>query len=194
MLPWDAITAISSAASTIVIGATIVVGYRQIRVAGDQLEHLRSSAQFDGTLKIFAELEAARFRAATRFVENELALYMRDAQFRDELLASHGGLDQNEHQEFLVAGTFEKIGTYARHGMLDTVLMADYCGPLIRSMWCRLEACGYIELRRQTNPYIYENFEFLYDAAMDWYENTDPPFRTKRARSTGSSSVSERVS
>ncbi len=31
-------------------------------------------------------------------------------------------------------------------------------------------------------PYTLENFEFLYDAAMNWYENEDPPFRSKRRK------------
>ena len=39
--------------------------------------------------------------------------------------------------------------------------MADYCGPLIREMWQRLEKCGYFEMRRRNNPYSLENFEFL---------------------------------
>jgi hypothetical protein len=41
---------------------------------------------------------------------------------------------------------------------------------------------GYFKLRRLKNPYSLENFEFLYDAAMDWYENDDPPFRTSRRK------------
>lgn len=110
MLPWDAITGISSAVTTVVIAATVVVGYRQIRVAADQVEHLRISTQLDGPMKIFAELDTSRFRAARRFVENDLEIHMQHQQFRDELLASIQGLDESVHKEILVAGTFEKIG------------------------------------------------------------------------------------
>ncbi len=105
---------------------------------------------------------------------------MQDAHFRDDLLLPFQALDESEHKEILVAQTFEKIGTYARHGLLDITLMADYCGPLIREMWQLLERCGYFEMRRRDNPYSLENFEFLYDGAMDWYDNDDPPFRTSR--------------
>jgi hypothetical protein len=114
------------------------------------------------------------------FVENELDARMRDARFRDDVLVPFHALDESEHKEILVVQTFEKIGTYARHGLLDTVLIADYCGPLIREMWQKLETCGYFELRRKNNAYSAENFEYLYDAAMDWYDNDDPPFRTSR--------------
>jgi len=185
MFSWDAVTAISSAITTIVVAATVAVGYRQIRLAGDQLVHLRSSTQLDGTMKVFAELETPEFRAARLFVENELEERMQDANFCDELLLPFQALDEGEHREILVAQTFEKIGTYARHGLLDTVLMADYCGPLIRAMWEKLESCGYFEMRRRNNPYSLENFEFLYDAAMDWYGNDDPPFRTTRREASG---------
>ena len=64
----------------------------------------------------------------------------------------------------------------------DTVLIADNCGPLIREMYQKLEAAGWFEVRRRNNPYSMENFEYLYDAAMQWYENDDPPFRTRHAR------------
>jgi hypothetical protein len=180
MVSWEAVTAISTAASAIVIAATVVVGYRQIRLAGEQVEHLRRSTQLDGTMQIFAELATPEFRAARLFVENELAMRMQDPQFREQLQLPFHALDEAVHQEIVIALAFEKIGTYARHGLLDTILLADYCGPLIREMWQKLERCGYFELRRKENPYSLENFEFLYDAAMDWYENDDPPFRTKR--------------
>ncbi len=182
MFTWEAVTAISTAVTAIVIGATVLVGYRQIRLAGDQLEHLRRATQIDGTMNIFAELGSPEFRSARLFVENELETRMQDARFREELRLPFQGLDESEHKEILVAQTFEKIGTYARHGLLDTILIADYCGPLIRDMWQKLEASGYFEVRRRNNPYSLENFEFLYDAAMDWYDNDDPPFRTSRRR------------
>jgi hypothetical protein len=182
MFSWDAVTAVSSAVSAVVIVATVVVGYRQIRLAGDQLSHLRSATQLDGTMKVFAELESARFRAARLFVETELEQRMADPMFRDEILASYHALDEGQHKEILVTELFEKIGTYARHELLDAVLIADYCGPVIRAMWTKLETSGYLEMRRRNNPYTLENFEFLYDAAMNWYENEDPPFRSKRRK------------
>ncbi len=180
MLSWEALTAIATAASAIVIAATVAVGYRQIRLTGEQLEHLRRSTQLDGTMKAFANLETPEFRSARIFVENELAAQMQNERFREELLLPFQSLDESVHQEILVAQTFEKIGTYARHDLLDPTLMADYCGPLIREMWQQLERCGYFEIRRRNNPYSLENFEFLYDKAMDWYDDDSPPFRTSR--------------
>ena len=180
MISWEAVTAISSAVSALVIAATVIVGYRQIRLASDQVEHLRRSTQLDGTMKAFVELNTPEFRAARLFVENRLAERMEDEQFQAELLLPFHALDEDEHKEIVVAQAFEKIGTYARHGLLDTTLIADYCGPLVREMWQRLESLGYFAYRRRNNPYSLENFEFLYDSAMVWFENDDPPFRTTR--------------
>jgi hypothetical protein len=180
MISWEGLTAISSAASAIVIAATVIVGYRQIRLAADQVEHLRRSTQLDGTMKAFAELNTPEFRAARLFVENTLAERMLDEQFCAELLLPFHALDEEVHKELIVAQTFEKIGTYARHGLLDTTLIADYCGPLIREMWQKLDTLGYFAYRRRDRPYSLENFEFLYDSAMVWFENDDPPFRTSR--------------
>lgn len=182
MLTWEAVTAISTALTAIVIAATVAVGYRQIRLANDQLEHFRRSTQLDGTMKVFAELGTPEMRAARLFVEKQLAQRMLDANFREGLTRPEA-LDEKEHQELIVTQMLEKMGTYARHGLLDTVLIADFCGPLIRDMWQSLEKCGYFEARRRKNPYSLENFEYLYDEAMSWYENDDPPFRTTRRES-----------
>ena len=179
MVSWEAVTAISTAVTALVIAATVVVGYRQIRLAGEQLEHLRRSTQLDGTMQVFAELSTPEMQAARLFVKRELALRMRDPQFREELQRPET-LDENDHREILVSQLFEKIGTYARHGLLDTILIADYRGPLVRDMWQRFDECAYFEIRRRSNPYFLENFEYLYDQAMIWFENDEPPFRTSR--------------
>ena len=188
MLSWEALSAISGAVGTLIIAATVLVGYRQIRLAGDQLAHLRSATQLEGTMQAFAELDTAEFRAARLFVENELAARMEETAFGEELNLAFHALDENVHKELLVTQLFEKIGTYARHQLLDPVLIADYCGPLIREMWQKLESVGYIAVRRRNNPYSLENFEFLYDAAMKWYENDDPPFRSARGKTANSPS------
>jgi hypothetical protein len=182
VLSWDAVTAISGAVSAIVIVATVVVGYRQVGVAADQLAHLRSSTQLEGTMKVFADLDGPEFRAARLFVEHQLEQRMREPRFRDELQLGWQAVNEDDHPEIFVAQMFERIGTYTRHGLLDPVLIADYCGPLIREMWQKLDSCGYLEMHRRQNPYFLENFEYLYDAAMDWYDNDDPPFRTSRQR------------
>ena len=103
MIFWEALTAIATAVTAIVIAATVAVGYRQIRLTGDQLEHLRRSTQLDGTMKAFADLETPEFRSARMFVENELASRMQDAHFRDDLLLPFQALDESEHKEILVA-------------------------------------------------------------------------------------------
>jgi hypothetical protein len=193
-LSWEAVSAISTALGTLVIAATVLVGYHQIRLAGDQLAHLRSSTQLAGTMEVFAQLEAPAFRAARLFVANELEAKMREPGYRAEISRSSEALDENVHKEIYVAAMFEKVGTYARHGLLDPILIADYCGPLVREMWQKLEASGYFALRRSRNPYAFENFEYLYDAAMDWYDNTDPPFRSKRAKPLAPKKPKEDVS
>lgn len=184
MFSWEALTAISTAVTAFVIGATVVVGYRQIRLTSQELEHLRVSTQLDGTMRIFQELETPEFREARLFVENELEDKMKDPAFSSPLQGRWQKLSENDHKELLVTQTFEKIGTYARHGLLDTVLIADAYGPLIREMWQCLEDSGYFAARRRENAYSLENFEYLYDKAMEWYENDDPPFRTKRRKTT----------
>jgi len=175
---WEAITAIATASSALVIAATVLIGYRQIRVAGDQVEHLRKATQLDGTLKIFEGMNSPEFRAARIFVDVELADRMKDPDFRKGVEGSWQRLNEQEHPELVVLRFFEMVGTYARNGLIDPTLVADFCGPTVREMWKKCEQAGYFELKRVDNPYSYENFEYLYDRAMIWFNNNDPPFRS----------------
>src|ERR1700692_2244898 len=96
---WEALTAIATAITAVVIAATVVVGYRQIRLTRDQLEHLRRSTQLDGTMKAFAEFDTPEFRQARLFVENEFPARMQQQRFRDEVLLPFQALDESQHQE-----------------------------------------------------------------------------------------------
>lgn len=179
---WEALGALANMVTALVVVVTALIAYRQIRLSADELEHLRSATQLSGTLEIYAELDSAEFRKACLFVVNDLAMQMRDPAFREEASQPVAFMDEARHPEFHVARVFEKVGTYARHRLLDPVLLADNCGPLIRETWQALDKTGWFDLRRRRSIYAYENYEFLYDAAMQWYENEAPPFRTSRRR------------
>jgi hypothetical protein len=170
---WEAVTAISTALTAVVIAATVIVGYRQLRLTGSQIEHLRRATQLEGTLKIFDELNSQDIRDSWRFVQNELPKRMRDPTFRAEVIGV-GLADERDHQELHVLRAFEKIGTYIRHGLIDGDIVYDYFLPPIMISWEALNEAGIIAMHREAmhEEKMWENYEYLYQMGRAWDART----------------------
>jgi hypothetical protein len=162
MVAWEAITAVSTAVTALVIGATAVVGYRQ-------LKHLRQATQLEGTLKIFDELNDEELRDARRFVLTDLHDKMQDPKFRAEI-AAVGLTDEHVHRELQVLRAFEKVGTYVRYKFIDPEMICDYAGPWVRGTWEVLEDLSIIAEHRRNfgGAALWENFERLYRAVCEF--------------------------
>lgn len=158
---WEAVTAIATATTAIVIAGTVLVAYRQ-------LEHLRRATQLEGTLKIFEELNQTEMRDSRRFVFNELPERMSDPRFSAEISVA-GTLDESRHPELYIMRAFEKIGTYVRYKLIDGEVVCDYAGPWILETWETLRDLGIIEQGRRTmGRELWENYELLYDMVCDF--------------------------
>jgi hypothetical protein len=178
MLPWEAVTAIATAITAIVIAATVVVGYRQV-------QHLRRATQLQGTLTIFEELTRPEMRAARRFVVNDLPDRMKDPQFAAGI-AAVGLADEDVHKELYLMRAFEKLGTYVRYRFIEPNVVCDFAGPWITDTWETLDELGIITTQRRSfgHDALWENFELLYNAVRDFdrrqrkrYSVTRPEFR-----------------
>ena len=200
MIFWDALTAVSTAITALVIGATVIVGYRQIRVAGAQLEHLRRATQLQGTMAIFEEMTTPEATRQWEFVVNELAVRMRDPAFR-EVLGSERTPLEHDHPELGMLRRFEKLGTYVKSGLLDGDVLYDFFGGQWVLCWEILVVTGVIDLMRRTRgPELWENAQFVYEQskrygeARGWVEAPLPvPPTTGDDREVGSASSGTRT-
>jgi hypothetical protein len=169
-MPWtEVVTAVSTAITAIVIAATVVVGYRQ-------LKHLRQATQLDGTLKIFDEINRDDVRSAIRFVIADLPEKMRNARFAAEVSAV-GAADEHVHQELQVMRLFEKIGTYVRYRFIDPDIVCDYAGPWVRSTWEVLQEQGVVSEHRKNyvGDALWENYETLYRRVCEFDARRSTP-------------------
>lgn len=161
---WEAVSALAAAASAVVVVATVVVGIRQVRLAALQVEHLRRATQLEGTMAIFDELSSAEIRDAVRFVLYDLPTRMEDPAFRSGV-AEIGLGDASIHRELIVLRTYEKIGTYVKHGLLDPVVLLDYFVPPLVRTWAQLSRHGIIATHRaERGAMMWENYEALAEA------------------------------
>lgn len=174
---WEALTAVSTAFTGLVIAVTAIATLRQVRVgmehAGstrEQLGHLRKATQFEGALAIFAELDSPLQIEARHFVQFELAHRLKDEKFRHEV-SLIAGADELEHQELTVLRCFERIGFYIRKGFVDPDVVYMVASGRVIVAWHALE--DVVAVHRSVAGPFWVNFERLYHDCRQWMAHHD---------------------
>jgi hypothetical protein len=170
---WEALTAIGTIFTGLVILVTVVLGSRQLRATNQQLQQLQQATQLEGTMRIFDVLRGQHFREAHRFVYGELTERMKDERFRAEV-ERISGVDPDMHKERTMMTTYEEIGTYVRHMQLDGDPIYDFHGPVIIGAWNRLREVIDIQRRAYGDTSLWENFEYLYTQAKRYDDARHP--------------------
>lgn len=170
---WEAVAAVSTAFTGLVILATALAAVREVRIAAehsrstrDQLEHLRKATQFEGALAVFSELDTPLQMQARHFVQFELEHRMKDEGFRKEV-ALIAGADELEHKELTVLRCFERIGTYVRKGWVDGDVVYMVASGRVIVTWRALETVVAIH-RNVAGPEFWQSYERLYDVCKAW--------------------------
>jgi len=181
---WEALSAISTALTAVVIFFTAIYAARQVRAVNEQakataqqIEHLRKSTQLEGMHEIFNQLFAPEFTDAIKFILTELPEKMQDETYRRETL-SRGASRSPNHKEFIIFRTFESIGTCVKFGMIDGEPLYDFAGPTIIESWRALEGLVAEQRRGFDIPALWENFEHLYHGASARRSRRDEAIQT----------------
>jgi hypothetical protein len=176
---WEAVAAVSTAFTGLVILATAIAAVREVRIAGEhsratraQLEHLRKATQFEGALAVFSELDTPFQLNARHFVQFELAERMKNEGFREEVALIAGG-DELEHKELTVLRCFERIGTYVHKGWVDPDVVYMVASGRVITTWRALEEVVAIHRRITGSVRFWENFERLYYECLEWMRKRD---------------------
>lgn len=180
-MTWEAITALATLGTGLAIVATVLLGIRQLTLTRSQLEHLRQATQLQGAMAIFADLNTAEFWDSLHFIATELPARLKDdAVFRSEL-ASIGLADTKVHRELTLMRTFERIGTYVKHGLIDGPIIYDFAFPPIEKSWELLSEVVKAH-RAEHGEAFWENFEMLYREGRRWSDETrgNAPTRNRR--------------
>jgi hypothetical protein len=167
---WEAVTALATLGTGIAIILTVLLGVRQLRVTGAQLDQLRRATQLEGAMKIFEDLNSDEFRDSMRFIMNEVPKRMADPTFRAEV-ALGGMADDKVHKELHVMRTFERVGTYVRSGLIDGPIVYNYAISVIAVTWEGL--VDVVRSHRDAHGEgFWENYEFLYTDAIQWRDGS----------------------
>jgi hypothetical protein len=166
---WEAVTAISTAFTGLVILLTALFAARQVQALNNQskamsaqIGHLRRATQLTGTLSIFDEIMTPEIVDAWRFVMTEFPEKMKDERFHAEALERTP--DFTVHKEVYILRHFERIGTLVRNGLVDSDVLLDFVNLFIRENWEKLRPLV-LEQRRRYGATLWENFEYLASVA-----------------------------
>lgn len=157
----ELVSTLSAVGTFFVIAATAIAAVIQLR-------HLRASNQLTAFMTITQNFDDAEFRELLAYVRNDLAQKARDPEYREELLAARG-VDRVRFPEVIVAGFFEQLGIFVKHGLVDKDVFLDAYASLIISNWKFLEPLIALT-RKRAGRATWENFEYLVVIANRWIE------------------------
>lgn len=165
-MTWEALTALGTLLSALVIALTVLFTARQVRVTTQQLDHLRRATQLEGVMRIVHDIDSPQNRESQFFISQELAAKMQDEEFRRGV-ALAGRADLTVHKEMHLMRFFETLGAYVKYGLIDGDIVYDLMLPRILGIWGAVAEVVPIQ-RQAISPRMWENYEWLVQQAKRW--------------------------
>ncbi|HET9393173.1 MAG TPA: hypothetical protein VFO29_06630 [Candidatus Rubrimentiphilum sp.] len=156
-MSWEALSAIATAFTGIVIMLTVIIGVRQARAALDQIGEAHRATQLDGMMRIFEKFDDPEFIRGRLYIMRELPERMKDPGFEEYLRIT----PYAEVPWHRTLSTLERVGVYVRMGLLEGEPFYYNWGNMIVATWSKLVPL--VELNRKTsdNPYLWKDTEWL---------------------------------
>jgi hypothetical protein len=163
---WEAVSALATLFTGVIILATVGVGLVQLR-------ELRRATQLEGVMAVADRFGEPELLEGLRFVWYEFEQRMKsDARYREEFFSPQGST--SSHPEHKVLMVLELVGTYIKHRLVNGEAVFDLASSRILRAWERL--APFVATLRETrnNPLAWENAEFLAGEASKWLERHTP--------------------
>jgi hypothetical protein len=177
---WEALTAIGSILSAVVIAVTVVMAARQVKITTDQLEQTRRATQFEAVRSVLLEMADPKFVDAYRFVVRELPQLLEDEKFYREL-GQIGLADDEVHKEIYLLRALDRVGAYVKYGLIDGPIVYDTYAPRILLSWESIKQVVAIH-RQIASASLYRTAEFLYDDCARWTKSNGSHPEIMRAK------------
>jgi len=150
-MSWEALAAIGSLFSGVVLAAAALAAVIQIR-------HLRAANQLVAFQDINRVLNSDEFQSAVAFVVKDLPNRLRDEKFVKELTGTEP-LDRRAHPEVWLGDFWDQIGALIRLGVLESPLFLAANMYMCPIHWQRLLPVA--TLVRREEPLLWAEFEHL---------------------------------
>jgi hypothetical protein len=156
---WEALSAIATAFTGLVIMFTVIVGVRQARAALDQIGEAHRATQLDGMLRIFDKFDDPEFTAARHYIMTKLTARMAEPDFEEYLRTT----PVSDYPWGAAIRTLERMGVLVKTGLLEGEPFYYHWGNMILGTTNRLRPLIALQRRVQDNPYIWKDTEWLAD-------------------------------
>jgi hypothetical protein len=150
-MQWEAVTALGTALTALVILVSAVYAARQVRVAA-------RATQLDAMLRILERYRDAEFRMASNFVMHELPQRINDPDFRSEVALAALAADKPWH---VVLRLLNETGVYVELGLLEGPPIYYLMGDTLVLLWEALTPVIEIERTALNDPHRWTNTEEL---------------------------------
>lgn len=158
-MTWEALTAVSSFLTLIVIGATALAAIIQLR-------HMRAGNAITGFIGLMDKWSSPHAREVQNFVfGGELERRLQDPVYRSELM--RGQADRTTHPEVEYLDFWESLGMFLKMGFFPEEAVMESGGPVAAAAWQKLTPVIAI-IRRRRGPTAYDNFEYLVARVQMW--------------------------
>lgn len=166
-MSWEAVTALATLFTGVVILATVGVGLVQ-------LAELRRATQLEGVMKIAEMFGTPEFLEGLRFLRYEFEQRLsEDEAFREEFFAPLKNATAS-HPEHHVLMVLELTGAYIKHGLVNGEAIFDLACSRIEGAWRPLAPAIATMRELRKNPLAWENAEFLAQQSAEWLERRAP--------------------
>jgi hypothetical protein len=164
------VTAIATAGTFIVIAASAVAALLQLR-------HTRGSNQIIALTECRETLESTKFQDAREFLFTKLPVLLQDPETVNRL----GEAFPNELRPAgYVANFFESMGAFVRFNIIDRHIACDLWCSVVLSCWNAL--LPITRIRREIDPGIWENFEYLAVLSQTYIERNPSSYPSRMRR------------
>ena len=156
-MSWEALSAIATAFTGIVIMLTVIVGVRQARASLDQIGEAHRATQLDGMMRIFQWFDDPQFIRGRLYIMKELPTRMQEPGF-EEYVRNTPYAESPWHKTL---STLERIGVFVRMGLLEGEPFYYNWGNMIIGTWIKLAPLVELNRRVSDNPYLWKDTEWL---------------------------------
>jgi hypothetical protein len=165
-MTWEALTAIASAITAVVLIATVIMARHQVQL-------LRRSTQLDGLMRILTEMDEPAYVASYRFVLDDLPGKMQEPMFRQRVI--DGETDESIHRYLPILGFFEKVGSFVKFGLIDPDTVYCQAGTRCVRVWNALQEVITYD-RARGGPGVWDGIETLANGTLQYYRQMNSNF------------------
>ncbi|MBC5806040.1 MAG: DUF4760 domain-containing protein [Candidatus Eremiobacter antarcticus] len=146
------------------IGTFVVIGVTAI-AAAVQLRHMRANNQLTGLLNVLSRVEDPVFTEWVDRAKVILQQRLPDKEFRQQVTA---GSFQRENNPWLnICNSYEWVGSLIKNKLIPEDTFMDVYSNRILATWRIVEPIVAL-VRRNNDPSIWENLEFIVVRAREW--------------------------